>query len=240
MDVVVDELSVRTRDRGGSVNYNVRARGRMSRLTSRRIIILVHGFNVDAKKARKTYQDFLTRLQAQTWPAQLDSFGAFWGLHWPGDHRSRVASLLTFPVRVEGTRSVAHGLTRFIVDYLGPDQEVFFIAHSLGCRVVLETLHEIAERKSPSPERAGASVQGTFLMAAAVPYDKCDKRGEFYQKNRGVPPELGDPFGPRLGAYDSVPRRGRGTRGGRRRGGRAAWLAAATLAQNRGDRSWAW
>ena len=187
MDVVLDELSVRTRDRGGDVYPNVRARGHTSRLTKGRIIILVHGFNVDAKHARKTYQDFLIRLQAQTWPAPLDSFGAFWGFHWPGDHRNRLVSLLTFPVRVAETKDAGRQLARLILEYLGSNQEVFFIAHSLGCRVVLETLYEIAHRRRLSQQHEGASVQGTFLMAAAVPYQKCGEGAIFYQKNLEQP-----------------------------------------------------
>jgi hypothetical protein len=187
VDVVLDELSVRTRDRGGAVYRNVRARGHTSRLTERRIIILVHGFNVDAKHARKTYQDFLIRLQAQTWPVPLDSFGAFWGFHWPGDHRNRLVSLSTFPVRVEVARSAGKELARLILEYLGSYQEVFFIAHSLGCRVVLETLYEIAGQKRRPGQREGASVQGTFLMAAAVPYQKCGQGATFYQENREHP-----------------------------------------------------
>jgi Alpha/beta hydrolase of unknown function (DUF900) len=187
VDVVLDELSVRTRDRGGAVDNTVRARGRLSRLTEGRIIILVHGFNVDAKHAHKTYQDFLIRLQAQTWPTPLDSFGAFWGFHWPGDHRNRLVSLSTFPVRVEVAKSAGRELARLILEYLGSDQEVFFIAHSLGCRVVLETLHEIAHQRSHSGQREGASVQGTFLMAAAVPYQKCGEGAIFYQMNQERP-----------------------------------------------------
>jgi pimeloyl-ACP methyl ester carboxylesterase len=159
----------------------------MSRLNESRIIILVHGFNVDAENASKTYQDFLIRLQAQTWPAPLDSFGAFWGFHWPGDHRNRILSLLTFPVRVEVARSAGRELARLILDYLGPDQEVFLVAHSLGCRVVLEALVEIAARKGHPGQRKGASVQGTFLMAAAVPYLKCGEGAPFYQANRDHP-----------------------------------------------------
>ena len=187
MDVVLDELSVRTRDRGGAVNNNVRARGRTSRLTKGRVIILVHGFNVNAKQARKTYQDFLTRLQAQTWPTPLDSFGAFWGFHWPGDHRIRLVSLLTFPVRVAEARYAGQQLARLILEYLGSNQEVFFIAHSLGCRVVLEALRAIADKRRFPLERKGASVQGTFLMAAAVPYQQCGQGSTFDQKSREYP-----------------------------------------------------
>jgi hypothetical protein len=56
---------------------------------------------------------------------------------------------------------------------LRPDQEVFFVAHSLGCRVVLEALYSIAELADLGIETR-AKVRGMFLMAGAVPYLMCE------------------------------------------------------------------
>jgi hypothetical protein len=88
---------------------------------------------------------------------------------------------VTCPVRIEATKAAGSQLARLIINYLKPHQEVFFIAHSLGCRVVLETLRVIAERegdeskKSGIPTRLGAPVRGILLMAAAVPYQLCEE-----------------------------------------------------------------
>jgi hypothetical protein len=92
-----------------------------------------------------------------------------------------VKSATTFPARIDTTKEAGRQLARLIIDYLKPHQEVFFIAHSLGCRVVLDTLRAIAERegteakKSGRPTRLGAPVRGILLMAAAVPYQLCEE-----------------------------------------------------------------
>jgi hypothetical protein len=50
--------------------------------------------------------------------------------------------------------------------------DVFFVAHSLGCRVALETVRRLLESWRPSPE-----VSGFLLMAGAVPIDKLQLMG---------------------------------------------------------------
>ncbi len=141
---------------------------------------MVHGFNVDLEAARDTYGTFLDRLRAHVGQGQFKTLGAFWGFYWPGDHPNPAKSAATFPVRIETTKEAGRQLARLIINYLKPHQEVFFIAHSLGCRVVLDTLRAIAERegdeaeKSGRPTRLGAPVRGILLMAAAVPYQLCE------------------------------------------------------------------
>src|SRR6185369_5317013 len=45
--------------------------------------------------------------------------------------------------------------------------EIIFVAHSLGCRVVLEALRELLDGRAPDAE--SHRVPGVCLMAAAVP-----------------------------------------------------------------------
>lgn len=173
-----NELSVRRSEGVGGIFRGMLARGELSRLTDGRIIILVHGFNVSAAEARSTYQEFLTLLMKKDFRFSLDSFGSWWGFHWPGDHDGLplirpVVSGGTFSVRIGQAGEAGHQLMRFL-ERLSPDQNVYFIAHSLGCRVVLETLFHIADRKNSTGQWVGASVRGTFLMAAAVPYMFCE------------------------------------------------------------------
>lgn len=171
--IILDELSVREQPRGGDVYRGMYFRGRRARLTAGRLVILVHGFNVDMASARETYEEFLRRLETQAWPAPLERYGAFFGFHWPGDHRFKPALVATFPVRIAEAQVAGQQLARLIRRCLRSDQEVFFIAHSLGCRVVMEALYAIAAMEAD--EVVGlAPVRGVFLMAGAVPYQKCE------------------------------------------------------------------
>jgi hypothetical protein len=154
-------------------------RGRRERLTARRLVILVHGFNVDMASARERYEEFLSRLEVRAWPAPLERYGAFFGFHWPGDHRFKPASVATFPVRIDEAKEAGQQLARLIRKCLRSDQEVFFIAHSLGCRVVMEALYAMAAMEADGL----APVRGVFLMAGAVPYQKCEGDEIFHRRD---------------------------------------------------------
>jgi hypothetical protein len=162
-------------------------RGTRRRLTDSRLIILVHGFNVDLASAQETYKVFLNKLQDQVGPTPLSRYGTFLGFYWPGDHQSRAVSVATFPVRIYAAEDAGRQLAKFIQKCLRPDQEVFFIAHSLGCRVVLETLFEMADMQN-SGLQTRATVRGVFLMAGAVPYQLCEDGQLFMRRD----PELRD------------------------------------------------
>ena len=110
----------------------------------------------------------------------LERYGAFFGFHWPGDHRSKPASIATFPVRIAEAQVAGQQLARLIRRCFRSDQEVFFIAHSLGCRVVMEALYAIAAMEADGVIGL-ATVRGVFLMAGAVPYQKC-KEGQIFRR----------------------------------------------------------
>jgi pimeloyl-ACP methyl ester carboxylesterase len=182
---LLNELSVRRGDGAAQFFRGMRARGELSQLAGKRLVILVHGFAVAAADATSTYQSFIDELVKADDQLAAKSFCSYWGFHWPGDHSGPrlargVASKSTFSVRIE----VAGRAGRQLADLLSRlehDQEVYFVAHSLGCRVVMETLYEISRSRS---RWRGASVKGAFLMAAAVPWLFC---------TRG--PRGGDPAG---------------------------------------------
>jgi Alpha/beta hydrolase of unknown function (DUF900) len=182
MEPELSELSVRTQDKGGGVYQGMYFRGERGRLTDSRLIILVHGFNVDLAGAQQTYRKFCQDLSTQVGPTPLSRYGTFIGFYWPGDHQAWAASVPTFPVRIPMTRDVGRQLAKFIHKCLGPDQEVFFVAHSLGCRVVLDTLLAIAEIEDLGV-KTRATVSGVFLMAGAVPYHLCEGGEPFKRRD---------------------------------------------------------
>jgi pimeloyl-ACP methyl ester carboxylesterase len=181
----LNELSVRRGDGGAQFFRGMRARGELSQLAGKRLVILVHGFAVTAADATSTYQSFIDELIKVDHQLAATSFCSYWGFHWPGDHSGPpgvrgAAAKGTFSVRI-GIAGDAGWQLADLLSRLHADQEVYFVAHSLGCRVVMETLFEISRWRGPW---LGASVKGAFLLAAAVPWLFCTKT-----------PPAGDPFG---------------------------------------------
>jgi len=170
----LNELSVRRRESGAQFYRGMRARGELSQLTNERLVILIHGLDVSAAKATSTYQSFIDEVTKTDALLAAKSFCAYWGFHWPSDHSgpygvSAAVAKSLYPTRVETAGRAGRQLAD-LLSRLGSHQEVYFVAHSLGCRVVMETLFEISKCHGPWP---GASVKGAFLMAAAVPWLFC-------------------------------------------------------------------
>jgi hypothetical protein len=123
----------------------------------------VHGFNNHYGEAATAYQGFrkqqYRRDESLLWES-LETVLA--DAHWPGDAAWGVADLvdfLVYPVAVGTAKEAGPVLADFLSRM--PNLEiVHFIGHSLGCRVVLETILILHSR---------AQVGKVCLMAAAVP-----------------------------------------------------------------------
>ncbi|MCG8590270.1 MAG: alpha/beta hydrolase [Proteobacteria bacterium] len=120
--------------------------------THAEIAFLVHGFNVNEARGRAGLGLLAERL-APALPGH-----ALVTVLWPGDHWSRAAS---YPFEGDDADDSARELAQFIEDLLGAEQRCSFAAHSLGSRVVMETL-----KRLPA-ERVGQ----VCLMAAAIDND---------------------------------------------------------------------
>jgi pimeloyl-ACP methyl ester carboxylesterase len=158
---------------------------------TRRVIILVHGFNNDFEKAAENYRAFARalgdlggpRLGPQEW-------SQVWKFFWPGyeepilfrtftesphilaralvadasgSESNALLSAATYPRQVGKARQVGVALADYLIDAAHGVLEVILIGHSLGCRVALEVLRRIDERGNP------VRVPAVCLMAAAVP-----------------------------------------------------------------------
>ncbi|MEM8793677.1 MAG: alpha/beta hydrolase [Pseudomonadota bacterium] len=134
--------------------------GRLQR--ARRMVLLIHGFNTTKPEAFAGYQSFIAeltrkapRIAAQACP-----------VYWPGDSSLKGAG---YPWLVGRARECAQHLARFLSSRRG---EVIIIAHSLGCRLAIETMDLLRDAE----ERPSIRL---FLMAAAVPVHKVSDQNAF-------------------------------------------------------------
>jgi pimeloyl-ACP methyl ester carboxylesterase len=156
----------------------------------RPLILLVHGYNNDPRDAAESYfamrcnLDNLLRLNQAGKALRKEFQSRMWELYWPGymplsrrgsgrqrTTYERAPSSLSYSLEVRKARSwVADGLKRYLTRCA--PSEVFFIAHSLGCRVVLETVNRLATSLA-----SRIQLTGFLLMAGAVPVNMLDNGG---------------------------------------------------------------
>jgi esterase/lipase superfamily enzyme len=135
-------------------------------LKADRLLILVHGYQNAPSKAREAFETFRRNLRAAVGTTR--PYGAVWGFLWPGDDSNTLISIASYAVRVEPAQTAGVRLAEFLRT-LESSQRVRLVGHSLGCRVVLETLRELDRLQAD----AGAQVDEIFLLAAAVPEPMC-------------------------------------------------------------------
>lgn len=164
-------LSVR-RDGGPDVADEIQ--GDVSRLeqgNGRTAVILIHGYDVSEKRAKRTYRRWYRDLSdlflGGVWPATVDVYG----FHWPGSIESdeswitKLKSKSSFSNRFgrasESGRMLGALFRRSTVD------RIILVAHSLGNRVALTSL-----RCLPN-EAVLPKVSRVVMMAAAVAEGDC-------------------------------------------------------------------
>jgi pimeloyl-ACP methyl ester carboxylesterase len=150
-----------------------------------RLIVFVHGTNTPPARAKQVYQSFRARLKASGVTFQLDSFVE---LYWPsyvkalvsGERTSADGSLrdfargmkflsaLSYPVQLRKAQNAGRALGEYIAQLQGPGNrptDIVLVAHSLGCRVVLEAMLTIATKSANRDNR----VSSICLLGGAVP-----------------------------------------------------------------------
>jgi hypothetical protein len=115
-----------------------------------KITFLVHGFNVNREEGRNSLLQLATLL-----PAAAD--GAIVIVLWPGDHW---VGPINYPFEGNDADDSASEMTRFIDRVVTPGSELHFISHSLGARVVLETVKALQDGRYKLGQ--------VCLMAAAI------------------------------------------------------------------------
>ena len=145
-------------------------------LARRTCLVLIHGFNNSDSGAATAYFAFRKRERALFNTVDPDAFEAQFGdTFWPGDAQWGFFDKLDFliyPTAVHTAVDAAKDLDALLAK-LPNLERVDFIAHSLGARVVLETLLLVRKRALP---RVGRVV----LMAPAVPSEMLERGGKFF------------------------------------------------------------
>lgn len=168
------DLSVRTDATGGSVLSQVA--GSVGAYGSQ-LVSLFHGYNDSLACARDAYAAFFKRF-----PAPGNALYDKWKpimhrCYWPGDKAWGKFSFLSYTLEIKPAKDTAAVFANFIANLPIPAGvlDIYFIAHSLGNRVVLELLESL---KAIAP--AGIRFAGFCMMAAAVPVSMAQPNGSLF------------------------------------------------------------
>lgn len=136
------------RENGAMVTQGVGARAELA--LERRVVFLVHGYNVSRAEGIDQLQQLAALL-----PSNQDA--GLVATIWPGDHWT---GAISYPFEGRDADDTALEFARFIGDALTPGTPVCFVTHSLGARVALETMTHLLAETFP--------VEQVCLMAPAV------------------------------------------------------------------------
>jgi len=158
------DLSFREAPKGGGVK---KPDNEPSIFLSPRLLILVHGFNVNAEEAEGTYDGFAEMQRI----ILGDTDGSFCEgrlavrVLWPGDADWGFASPFFYPWSIDRALRTAEVLAESLCRAYrsGLLFEIDIIAHSLGCRLALETIRCLHGKGGQQP-----AVRRIVLMAGAV------------------------------------------------------------------------
>jgi len=158
-------LSLRLQPEGGELASNVQQKPLPDTYARIEAVVLVHGFNNHECEAAEAYLGFRSRQYslAKRIPPSLENVLA--DVLWPGDAAGRgvfdVADAAIYPGAVGTAKDAAPRLARHLRSM--PNlRTVHFVGHSLGCRLILETVDDLRRNGGPA-------VGKLCLMAAAVP-----------------------------------------------------------------------
>jgi len=152
----------------------------------REIVVVVHGYANSANRARSSYEKFEHQLASARVPDyRIDRI---WWLLWPSD-TVRVWKVPDpgYSLQIGRSEEAARRLLRYLLT--SPQtrsvDRITFIAHSLGCKLILHLLSELKKDTG-----AKLTVPAICLMAAAVPVNACETDAAY-----GSPPLDRNPVG---------------------------------------------
>lgn len=133
----------------------------------RSLVLLIHGYANSQASALGSYRACISNLETIASQANSNLLSPIFEFYWPGDVNIPVINELSYPWEIKPAVESGGKLAEFLQGLAGPGGtpvELHFISHSLGGRVVLETMKQfLAATKSL------VIVRSMSLMAAAVP-----------------------------------------------------------------------
>lgn len=170
------QFDLRVSPEGGDLRRPGELKGLPEAQARRECLVMLHGYNNHRGEAAQAYLGFRDRQSARYLDVDHAKLNARLGdSFWPGDAKwpgpADWLDFLFYPAAVAVARDAAPLLAELLWSL--PNLEtVDFIAHSLGCRVALETLQLLNARGYPRINRV-------CLMAAAVPAEMVEFGGRF-------------------------------------------------------------
>jgi pimeloyl-ACP methyl ester carboxylesterase len=179
---IVRFISARTAEAGGTVSSGITPADFSPR--SNRLVILIHGYNVNQPNGESSYNAFSQLLQSHK-VSELSVLGEIIGFLWPGDENVKFIAGLFYPAKMQAARDSAARLAQFLISLRGPNgtpMQIILIAHSLGNRVSLEMITDLLAQ----PNRVWGRMEGFCLMAAAVVVGEVQNQGRLYPAARSM------------------------------------------------------
>lgn len=191
-------ISLRLRNLGGGIAGTAQVSPPGLFQKASRIVVLIHGFNVDFHEADASYSRFERNLSEATRRNIVR-------VYWPGDASqrrdsetvkkgflSRLLSGISYPVQPERADAIAQTLRECIRENINErlkrsdgqskPLEIVLIAHSLGCFLTLRLLDRVFAFQGNAAEFSLVA-----LMAAAVPRYSVEGKGSLAGLFRVLP-----------------------------------------------------
>jgi pimeloyl-ACP methyl ester carboxylesterase len=127
------------------------------------LVLLIHGYNNDAADAERAYAGFHARQRDLDPDARYGIGTIFVEVYWPGDAAWGFVSFLFYMGSIKHATQTAERLAGYLAAHIGNVARIDIVAHSMGCRLVLELLREL-EGKANIP-----LIGRIVFMAGAVP-----------------------------------------------------------------------
>jgi len=160
---IVRFISARTAAAGGTVSNKITPEDFSPR--SNRLVILIHGYNVNQPNGETGYNVFSQQLQTHKVP-ELSVLGEVIGFLWPGDENIKFIAGLFYPAKMQAARDSAARLAEFLV----------------SLRVSLEMITVLLAQSN----RAWGRMESYCLMAAAVVVGDVQNKGRLNPAARSL------------------------------------------------------
>ena len=169
------QFLLREKPEGGNILSPGKFADDMVAASRRSCVVMVHGFNNTDGEAAYAYFGFRNQ-QWESFGATLADLDARLGdTFWAGDADWGFFDFVdfgTYPYAIGHAHQAADELVKLLARM--PNLlEVEFIGHSMGCRVIMETVHHLVASGT------GPRIRRVCLMAAAVPMEKLEPGGDF-------------------------------------------------------------